>query len=70
MSAASCDGTQATWVSQDAKLRRWGGVGVCVRVCVHDGSSLVIVCGHVRRQSWVGWECQGVGIIADSILRA
>lgn len=42
MSAASCDGTQATGVSQDTKLRRGGG-------------SLVIVCGHVRRQSGVGW---------------
>ena len=56
MSAASCDGTRATRVSQDTKLRR--------------GGSLVIVCGHVRRQSGVGGECQGVGIIADSILRA
>lgn len=54
MGAASCDGTRATRVSQDAKLRR---------------GSLVIVCGHVRRQSRVGGECQGVGIIADSIFK-
>jgi len=33
-------------------------------------AGLVIVCGHVRRQRRVGGECQGVGIIADSILRA
>lgn len=38
--AASCDGTQATRISQDTKLVvGWGG-----------GGSLVIVCGHVRRQ--------------------
>lgn len=30
---------------------------------------MVIVCGHVRRQSRVGGECQGVGIIADSIFK-
>lgn len=43
-------------ISQDAGL---GGAG-----------SLVIVCGHASRQNRVGGKCQGVAIIADSILRA
>lgn len=34
------------------------------------GGSLVIVCGHVRRQSMVGGEYHGLGIIADYILCA
>lgn len=58
MGAANCDGTQATRISQDTKLMRGGG------------SSVVIVCGHVSEQSKVDGECQGVGIIADSVLRA
>lgn len=45
------------------RIQNWRGRRV-------PGGSLVIVCGHVRRQSRMGGECQGVGIIADSILRA
>lgn len=53
------DGTPATGVFSGYKLCRGG----------EARGSLLIVCGHVRSRSAARWECQGVGIIADSILR-
>lgn len=55
-SPASCDGTLATRVSQDTNSR--------------GGAVWLLFVGMFRRQSGARWECQGVGIIADSILRA
>lgn len=60
--AASCDGTQATRISQDTKLVvGWGGGAVWLLFVGMLGG---------RGGSVVYGECQGVGIIADSILRA
>lgn len=56
MGATSCDGTRATGISQGTTLM--------------GGGSLVIVCGHVWGTERCVRSVKGLGIIADSTLRA